>query len=218
MDRNTTEGQDVSRKRKIKPCDKGADRNRRAAAKRPISLAPLPVTWDLGATGPAARAREIVIEDAADIDPETGEIVNPNGIKRARVVDMLEVWHIRGTISTGGYNYAVKLRDAYEATQRTPGWPDNDRVQASPRPDLAVAEQADRLTDFLALSRYIHPADRPVIDWCVLGKRDVAGITTGQKLAAATQALGAALDRAVREMDHGWRLRRIWDRIAKIAP
>lgn len=55
--------------------------HQRQAIGKPVSLAPSP--WDFGATGPANRAG-LEIEDAADIDPETGEVINPNNVKRAR--------------------------------------------------------------------------------------------------------------------------------------
>ena len=44
---------------------------------KPVSLSPSP--WDMGATGPANR-HGLEIEEAADINPETGEVQNPNGV------------------------------------------------------------------------------------------------------------------------------------------
>lgn len=158
-----------------------------------VSLATAP--WDLGATGPANR-RDMVIEQAADIDPETGEIINPNGIVRARKVDKLEKWYRAGKISAAGYNAAEKLRDAFEATQRAPGWPDNDRVQSSPKPDHAVTIHADRMSRFRAVNRYVAPADRPIIYAYVLDNLDVTSLPEfrGDE-SAGLAALSAALDR-----------------------
>ena len=102
-------------------------------------------------------------EDAADIDPETGEVRNPNGVLRARRVDMLGVWHRRGWITTAGFNAAERLRDAFEATQRAPGWPDNDRVQSSPKPDHAVTIQVDRISRFHAINRLVIDGDTAII-------------------------------------------------------
>lgn len=138
---------------------------------KPVSLSPSP--WDMGATGPANR-HGLEIEEAADINPETGEVQNPNGVLRARRVDMLEVWARKGVISTAGHNVAEKLRDAFLATQKSPGWPDNDRVQSSPKPDHAVTIQIDRLSAFANIMRHIEPRDRLIIDICVLQDRSPA--------------------------------------------
>lgn len=144
---------------------KNRKRHDKATAAPAVSLAQVP--WDLGATGKANRCG-LVIEDGGDIDPETGKRINPNSIKRARRVDMLEVWHRKGDISATGYNAAVKLRDAFEATARAPGWPDNDRVQSSPKPDHAVAIQIDRMSRFHAYHQHVSADDREIIDACVL--------------------------------------------------
>lgn len=83
---------------------------------------------------------------------------------------MLEVWHRRGWITTAGFNAAEKLRDAFEATQRAPGWPDNDRVQSSPKPDHAVTIQIDRLSKYHVIARLILAADMQIIAACVLDR------------------------------------------------
>lgn len=132
---------------------------------RKVAVATMP--WDMGAAGPANR-RGLIVEDAFDADPETGRVVNPNGVKRARRVDMLEVWHRKGVISTAGFNAAETLRDAFEATERAPGWPDNDRVQSSPKPDHAVTIQIDRMSRFHTYHRHVSADDREIIDACVL--------------------------------------------------
>lgn len=148
-------------------------RRRPRRSKRTVKLAPepgsvMPTTWDRGATGPANR-RGLIEEPATDFDPITGkETPNPNGTKRARRVDLLEVWAKKGAITAGGYNAAVALRDAFEATQRAPGWPDNDRVQSSPKPDHAVAIQTDRLSAYHRIARLVPASDWPIIDCCVL--------------------------------------------------
>lgn len=133
-----------------------------------------PAPWDYGATGPANRIG-LVVEDAPDTD-DSGREVNPNGRKRARRVDMLEVWHRKGMISTAGFNIAEKLRDAFEATQRTPGWPDNDRVQSSPKPDHAVTIQIDRIAAYERIMRHVSRFDRPIISACVLDRQTPAAI------------------------------------------
>lgn len=179
-------------------------------AKKPKPL-PLPQTWDTGATGPAAMARERVVEDAFDVDPETGDVVNPNGIRRIRIVDMLEVWHKKSIITTAGFNFAVKLRDAFEATGRAPGWPDNDRVQSSPKPDHAVAIQIDRMSRFHAVARFVSQEDRPLISYFVLRDRSdgLRREMEGTRYKAALAALGPALDRCAAAMDQPSRIARM---------
>lgn len=166
--------------------------------------------WDMGASGPANR-HGLRIEDAPTIDPLTGEASNPNQVQRARRVDMLEVWAKAGTISTAGYTVACNLRNAFEATQRSPGAAENDRVDSSPKPDHAVTIQIDRLSAFQAIMRHVSAQDRAIVDTCVL-----SGRTPGQMRGkdgkypyrnAAYQSglehLAAALDRLARKMEQG---------------
>ena len=134
--------------------------------------------WDFGAKGQANQAG-LIVEDAPTIDTVTGRRLNPNGVKRARRVDMLEVWHRAGKISTQALNAAEKLRDAFEATQRAPGWPDNDRVQSSPKPDHAVTIQIDRLARYEVIMRLVPTADRPIIDACVLSRGGPGDVRLG---------------------------------------
>lgn len=164
--------------------------------------------WDMGATGPANRAG-LEREDATELDPKTGKpIPNPNRVSRMRRVDMLEVWHRKGVITTAGYNAAVSLRNAFEATQKAPGWPDNDRVQSSPKPDHAVAIMIDRVSAYHAINKLVHPGDAAIVDMCVIqdsspayirdkdGKRPYYG--PGHK--AGIAHIRAALDRLAKRM------------------
>ena len=128
--------------------------------------------WDHGAMGQANRVN-MVVEERADVDPETGKKVNPNGVTGVRRVDLLEFWRNRNSITEGGYQAAVRLRDAYEATMCSkPSLHDNDRVQSSPKPDMAVAIQIDRISRFDAMMRHVRQSDRQIVSTCVLdGKR-----------------------------------------------
>lgn len=159
--------------------------------------------WDEGATGPANR-HGLVREAATDIDPETGkETPNPNNVMRMRRVDMLEVWARKGRISAAGYNAADKLRRAYLATFKAPGWPDNDRVQSSPKPDHAVTIQIERLSDFHEFWKVVVAADRAIIGWCILHDHSAATLRDdrgrrpyyGHGHAAGMKHLREALDR-----------------------
>ena len=160
-----------TRLRKAQPSAKGGAAGRKPP---PVTLAAAPV-WDMGAMGPANRYG-LVEEERGELDPRTGKVTNPNGVKGVRRVDMLEVWHKQGRISTAGYNAAVALFKAFEATAKAPGWPDNDRVQSSPKPDHAVTIQIDRLSAFHAIARLVHADDRAIIGECVLDKGTPARI------------------------------------------
>lgn len=192
------------------------------AAKRKIprknSTAPvtLPVTtWDMGAMGAANRIG-LVMEDAGDIDPDTGQIVNPNSIKRMRRVDMLEHWHgnyIKPKpngqwITTPQYTAAEALRDAFERTQMGPGIDlSQERVDSSPKPDHAVTIAIDRISRFHKVNKLVPSTDRAIIDACVLmgatpayvrhlGRRPYFGPNYGLGM----EVLRAALDRLAKAM------------------
>lgn len=166
-----------------------------------VTTPAMPTSWDMGAMGPANR-HNLITEEAAHIDPETGKATNPNGVKRMRRVDMLEIWHRKGEITTAGFNAAEKLRNAFERTECAPGWPDNDRVQYSPKPDHAVAIQIDRISAFHHIARHTHPDDRAIIGHCVLSKGIPATLRVhgvrpyhGRGYDAGLRHLSDALDR-----------------------
>lgn len=175
----------------------------RKKRKKPPTL--MPTTWDQGATGKANRIG-LVEEPATELDPTTGKPQpNPNGVKRMRRVDMLEIWHRKRIITTAGFNAAERLRDAFEATQRAPGWPDNDRVQSSPKPDHAVTIQVDRISRFHAINRLVIDGDAAIISAVVLDKCTPAQVIMDGK----RPYRGAAYQRG---LDH---LRDALERLAK---
>lgn len=166
--------------------------------KSAVTVPPCP--WDMGAMGQANR-HGLEQEDAVDVTPE-GETPNPNKVKRMRRVDMLETWHRKGVISTRGYTVGERLRNAFEATQRAPGWPDNDRVQSSPKPDQAVAMQIDRVSMFAAVYGLVIASDRPIVDHCILSHKIPASMVyqgrrpyAGPRYQAGLEHLRDALER-----------------------
>lgn len=171
----------------------------------PVTL--MPTTWDAGATGPANRLG-LVTEERGEVDAATGKRSNPNGIKGARRVDMLEVWHRKGVITTEGYNAAERLRAAFEGTQQSPGWPDNDRVQSSPKPDHSVTIQIDQISRYHEIARHVATDDQPIISRCVLDAGTPASLRVNGKrpyhgagYERGLQHLSDALDRLARAMD-----------------
>jgi hypothetical protein len=177
--------------------------SRKTRSRKPKSPVTLKATtWDQGASGPANRVN-LVTEERGEIDTMTGKKINPNGVKGVRRVDMLEFWHKRGTISTAGYNAATDLRDAYEGTQRAKGWPEAERVQSSPKPDMAVTIQIDRLSRFHQFSKHIPAQDRPMIGACVLEAKTPAAVGyIGPSYQRGLIELKAALDRLARNMGY----------------
>lgn len=178
-------------------------RRKKRSKKPAVSLA-MPTSWDMGATGQANRIG-LVIEDRGDVDPATGKRTNPNGVKGMRRVDMLEIWHRKGEITTAGYNAAERLRNAMEKTLRGPGWADNDRVQSSPKPDHAVTIQIDRISAFHGIARHIAQEDQPIIYHCVINGGIPASLRVngsrpyqGRGYQMGLQHLSDALDRLAR--------------------
>ena len=163
----------------------------RAAA--PISSVTL--SGDMGATGQANR-HGLIREEAPTIDPDTLQAHNPNGVYRMRRVDMIEVWHKNGTITTAQYNAAVRLRTVWEATGQTPGWPDNDRVQSSAKPDASIMIHLGRIDSLTRITRHIPAADWPILDRCVLGGGAISALGyRGTRYQAGLVALADALER-----------------------
>lgn len=152
----------------------------------------LPEPRDLGATGPANR-QGLVIE------PIPG---SPNNEKRARRVDMLEVWLRKGQITPRGYYAAEKLRNAFEETARSPGWPESERVQSSPKPDHAVTIQIDRLSRFHGLARHVSREDAQIIAACVLHPGTPAQLRQyrGRAYQRGIEHLREALERLAKAM------------------
>ena len=168
--------------------------SRRANAKRNrVVVAAMP--WDHGAMGAANRVG-LVVEERGELDPATGKVVNPNKVTGVRRVDLLDFWHGRGSISTGGMNAAKVLRAAYEQTMRSPpALPDNDRVQASPKPDHAIDIQIERISRFAKLMKLVADEDREIVTVCVLDGGHPARVYGATKVREAFDHLNAALDR-----------------------
>ena len=169
----------------------------KATAAPPAEVS-LPVTpWDLGPNTAAQRAGK-VIEEETTLNLETGKWeVNPNGVKRARRVDVLETYHRRGWLDARQFNVAEKLRNAWENTQRGPTPKLGQKVDSSPNPDHAVTIQMDQIGDFILLMGRVPKADKQIIGRCVLDGATPASLPKfrGARLGAGVAALRNALDR-----------------------
>lgn len=87
---------------------------------------------------------------------------NPNGVRRRVFEDALEVYAGKGWITPRGYEAGKKLRAAWEGTERSDNYL-KERVDSSPKPDVAVAVQIDRVSARNAITRKIPPED-----WTIL--------------------------------------------------
>lgn len=151
-------------------------RKGRARQPREVSLATaMPDRWDMGPDTPAQRAGK-VIEAADYVDPETGESKNPNNVRRARRVDMVEVYEKRGILDRRQVRAATILRTTYEATQRTAPAIKAIQVDSSPKPDAHVAIMVDRISKFAGVMSKVLPEYREIIDCVVLGNNIPARI------------------------------------------
>ncbi|KQI67035.1 hypothetical protein AN189_17580 [Loktanella sp. 3ANDIMAR09] len=129
-----------------------------------------------------ANRLNLVVEQRGTTDPITGKTTNPNGVKGVRRVDMMEVYYKRGWISDRGYTAGEKLRDKWEATERSPGWSDNDRVQSSPKPDQAVAMRIDRLSQLVRITRLMPPQHKSLIEAVAIRQRSInAAVVDGAR-------------------------------------
>ncbi|MBI6628338.1 hypothetical protein [Pontibaca salina] len=153
--------------------------------------------WDHGASGPANRIG-LVAEDRGPRDVKTGKVINPNGVKGVRRVDMLEIYHSRGWISDRGYTAGERLRDAWAATQKSKGmdW-SAERVDSTPRPDAMIDIQVERVSRLTRVTRCIQRGDEDIL-WAVVGEgRSVGHLPRyrAQNHGAGREHLYEALDR-----------------------
>jgi len=147
--------------------------NQRIRSSTPVTLHGS--QWDHGAMGQANRIG-LVVEERGDLDAATGKRINPNNVKGARRVDMMEVYHARGWISKRGYTAGEMLRDAWENTQRGPGWQENERVQSSPKPDHAIAMQIDRISKLVWITRRVPKEHAHIIEHIAMQRCSIGGV------------------------------------------
>ena len=146
-------------------------------------------------TRPAAREDFAVIEQVGDVDPATGKIVNPNGVKRLRYADMLDVYHRKGTISDRGHLAATYLRDAWDRTQRSAPAIQEIKVDHSPKPDANIAIMVDRVSALVAVTMLIPRADAQLLHAVVCCGNPPGWPYRGRRYAEGLERLRAALDR-----------------------
>lgn len=153
-----------------------------------------PTTWDAGPNTAAQKAGKVV-EDVTETDPTTGKRVNPNGVKRARRIDMIESYHKRGRVTDRQMRAALKLREAYEATLRGPAAIKEIQVDSSPKPDQHVAITIDRMSKFIAISRHIPQPYAGIVEHVAIHNRSVGSMYRGRLHSKGVLLLREGLDR-----------------------
>lgn len=167
--------------------------NANAKPKEEVTLA----RWDGGATGPANRVG-LVKEPRGTINPETGQISNPNNIIGMRRVDVLELYHRRGVISDRGLTAGEKLRDAWAGTMRGKGGDLSDiRVDRTAKADDQIDIRIERISKYHAIAKLIPNADKKLLIAVVGEGHTIAWLKQyrGGKLDKGKAHLRAALDR-----------------------
>lgn len=134
---------------------------------KPVTLAPVPSSWDRGASG-AANQDGLRDEPATDFDPATGkETPNPNGVKRRRRDDWVARYYRAGHLTKEQAAAGAKLRMAAE------GMRERDPLEAL-RVDRRAgcsdpeAARVDARRYFRELWAKVPQASRPVVERVVV--------------------------------------------------
>lgn len=148
-----------------------------------------PTMWDRGADGSANQA-DLVEEERPFVDPETGEEINPNGIRGCRRQTWVHRYLLAGKLTVRQYMAALALSDA------ALGMPAQDplaalrvRVQGGSDPEAA---KVDARRNFRRLWAAVPSHCRPVVERVVLDNRAVW--SGGRAQAVHTERLGIGLD------------------------
>jgi hypothetical protein len=169
---------------------------------KPKSQVTLPGSdWDMGPKT-AAQAHLKVIEDANIWDEEKQKWVNPNGVKRARRVDLVEAYHAQGKIDRRALLAALTLRTSYEATMKSAPAIKKIQVDTFPKPDQHIAIIIDRISRFSNVYGMVPATDRPIIDCVVLRNAGPNNIGfKGSRYARGMALLQDALTRLADRLD-----------------
>lgn len=168
----------------------------KAGKRKGVSL-PKP-EWDMG-TGTQAQRAGLVIEDARWWDEERQKWVNPNGVKRARRVNLCETYHRKGWLTARQFSASEALVKAWEATMKSPPAIKKVQVDTFPKPDAHVAILIDRISRFHGVMGKVAIGDRSLIAHVVLDNRvptthpDYAHCK-GRRYREGVDALAVALD------------------------
>lgn len=179
-------------------------KKKRTQRRKAVSLATLPeqvanrVTHgDMGATGPAMR-QGLISEPVTWVDDEGKLQKSPNNMRRARRIDLIESYHKRDRnpiLDDRQFKAAKMLREAYEATHRSPPAIKEIQVDASPKPDAHIDITIDRISRFSAIMRHVPSDCKDVVDAVVLENQSIGWLKQyrGRKHAKGVERLQRGL-------------------------
>lgn len=169
---------------------------RKTGKRKGVSL--LKPEWDMG-TGTQAQKAGLVVEDARWWDEDRQRWVNPNGVKRARRVNVCETYHRKGWLTKRQFSASEALVTAWEATQKSPPAIKKVQVDSFPKPDAHVAILIDRISRFHGVMGKVAAGDVSLISHVVLHNRIPATHPDyvnckGRRYREGVDALADALD------------------------
>lgn len=137
------------------------------------------------------------VEDAIMPDPATGKPQNPNGVKRARRIDVIESYFRREKIDDRQFDAALRLRVAWEQTMKSPPAIKKLQVDVTPKPDHFIAILMDRIGRYHEVARHAGRQHWRLVAHVVLDNRTLGSLPEaggGRQLDRAHEALAEALD------------------------
>ena len=162
-----------------------------------VSLSQPANRWDMGPVTASQMAGK-VIESATWTDGD-GNKVNPNGVKRARRIDLAESYFKRTTnplLSERQFKAAEHLRNAFERTQRTAPAIKAVQVDSTPKPDQHVAILIDRISKYSDAMRRVPKESIKVVEAVAIDNRAIGNLKEyrGRKHAVGVILLQKGLD------------------------
>ena len=113
-------------------------------------------SWDHGASGKANRTR-LQVEERGDMDPNTGKIINPNGVTGVRRLSVAGLYHKRKLLTHRQFRAADTLLQTWEQKDRSPPAINEVKVDHSPKPDDRTAMVVDRAMAYVKITKHIPP-------------------------------------------------------------
>ena len=166
----------MARKRKLK-------HGTRVRVKTHVSTAPLPWNGDHGTATAAATAGTVLV-------PMGG----PNRMARRYRVSIIDTMEAR--LSMRQVQAARAIQEAYcRAEMLSSGGPLKEQVDASPKPDAAVASQVDAMSTLTYVMSAVPSAMRDVVEWVCWHNMPIHRLTgSGRKQYNRTADFKVAMD------------------------
>ena len=159
-------------------------KKRKSRARKPH--VPLPFNGDHGPNTEAARAGKVLEE----ITDEKGK--NPNRMARLRHVSAIEALKL----PTRQQQAAQAIEEAWLCVQQlSSGGPLKQKVDASPKPDAAVAAQVDAHSRWVKATGALTPADKTIVYWVCCQNKPLGIIARQLGIKHARAAFEDAMER-----------------------